>query len=565
MKKIFLLLFFISSQIVLAQAPSWSWAKKSTGDINEAFACVTTDPSGNVFAGGSIISDVADFGLGTITNNGYADYLIVKYDSLGTPLWMKNGGGTGNEVVYNMTTDANGNLYVAVSFQSASVTFGSFTVNNTATVPDEVGLLTYDLALVKYDPNGTVLWAKKIGGLGNESQATVTCDASQNVYVTTYAASQALTVGNVSIATNQNSYIGGILTKIDSSGTTLWIKRFGNDDVYDNSFISAPVFDAAGNLYLTGIFQSETFTVGSITYTNAAPGQLDCYILKLDVDGNIVWQKAIQGNGDEGASILVVQDELFVSFSTRANPVIGSSTYSIEGVNYNSPTLFSSGFIIMNIGGQVNSVTNYPNIFNPILSFNIKTDGTSIYLAGLFNTPTISLGATTLVNSNSSTAVPSQDIYLAKMNTSGQFLWAKSVGGIGNEDVLGFAIDPIGNLLLGGFFDSPVITFGGTTFTNNSQPGYGFVDAFVAKLNSTSLANPNFEKDDIVIFPNPTKNNLTINSNLEIIKITISDLNGRILDTQFETTVNLNNLIPGIYFLNIETENGISSRKIIKE
>ncbi len=562
MKKI-ILLFIISSQFVLAQAPNWNWVKKSTGDINEGFACVTTDSNGNVFAGGSIISDTADFGLGTVTTNGYADYSLIKYDASGTPLWMKTGGGIGNEIVYNMTTDSSGNLYATVSFQSASVTFGSYTINNTSTVPNEVGLLDYDIALVKYDTNGTVLWAKKIGGLGNESLATVVCDALQNVYITTFSASQTLMVGNVSATANSNSLVGGVLAKIDPLGTTLWIKRFGNNDVYDNSFVSAPVFDATGNIYVTGFFESETFTLGSITYTNSEPGLLDCYIAKLDSNGNIIWQKALQGNGDEGASVLVVQNELFMSFSTRASQVIGSSTYSFDGINYNSPTLYSSGFIKMNTSGQVNSVTNYSTIFNPILSFNIKTDGASIYFTGQFNTPTISFGATTLVNANSSTTVPTQDIFVAKMNTNGQFLWAKSFGGIGSEDALGFAIDPIDNLFIGGYFDSSLITLGSTTIANTSQTGY--VDAYVAKLNSTTLSTSTFEREALVISPNPTQDYVTISTNESIKKISIYDTNGRLLDTQYDVTVNLSGFTTGIYFLDIHTENGMITKKIIKE
>ena len=217
----------------------------------------------------------------------------------------------------------------------------------------------------------------------------------------------------------------------------------------------------------------------------------------------------------------------------------------------------------MNTSGQVNSVTNYSTIFNPILSFNIKTDGASLYFTGQFDTPTMSFGSTTLVNANSSTSVPTQDVYVAKMNTLGQFLWAKSFGGIGSEDVLGFAIDPIGNLFIGGYFDSSLMTLGSTTIANTSQTGY--VDAYVAKLNSTSLSNADFEEKRIVLYPNPTRDFITISTKEAIKKVTILDLNGRVLDTQFDTTVNLTNLTSGIYFLNIETETGISSNKIIKQ
>jgi hypothetical protein len=551
-------LFIILSQFVLAQAPNWSWVKKSTGAINEGFACVTTDSNGNVFAGGSIISNTADFGLGPITNNGYADYVLVKYDASGTPLWIKNGGALGNDIVYNMTTDASGNLYAMVSFQSPSVTFGSFTINNTATVPTIDVLLTYDVALVKYNPNGTVLWVKKIGGLASENSTTVTCDASGNVYVTTFSGSQTLTVGDASVSTTPNNLIGSVLTKIDSQGNTLWIKRFGNDTVYDNFNLTAPVFDASGNLYVTGRFTSETVTLGTITYTNSTPGAQDAFIVKLNPSGTILGQKALQGSVDDTfGAILNIQNELFVPFGVVLFPSTSSAAYSYEDVNYTTTTN-KMGLIKMDTDLHLTSF-----IYNSDISGISVTDATSLYIAGVFSTPTKTFGTTILTNTNSSSVNPSNDIFVAKMNTSGQYLWAKAAGGLNYEDLLGLAIDPTGNLFAAGYFNSTSFVLGSTSITNSSQTDY--VDAFVAKLSSTSLSNTDFEKEEIVVYPNPTKNRVTINTNKAIKKITIVDLNGRILDTQFETTVNLTNLVSGIYFLNIETENRISSKKIIKE
>lgn len=558
MKKIILLVFTISSPFVLAQSPDWSWVKKSTGDINEAFACVTTDSNGNVFAGGSFISDTADFGLGTVTTNGYADYSIIKYDGSGTPLWMKNGGGTGNEVTYNLTTDASGNLYAAISFQSASVTFGSFVVNNRGTVLGAGGLLPYDVALVKYDTNGTVLWAKNIGGPEEEYSATVSCDASGNVYITTLSVSQTLYVGSSSISASiPNGVVGSVLAKFDAQGNTLWIKRFGSDIPSEGASLAAPVFDASGNSYLTGSFTSETFTLGAVTYANVTPGATEAFIVQLDPNGTILGQNALQGSVDDAfGNVLIIQNELFVPFSVSLFPSTSSATYSYDGVNYNTTTTIS-GFIKIDQSLHLISIINAP------ITGRMVSDGTNIYMTGGFSSPTKTFGATTLTNTNTSTVLPTNDIFVAKMNTSGQFLWAKSAGGIGNDDMLGFAIDPTGNLFVAGYFGSFSCAFGNTSITNTSQGDYA--DAYVAKLNSTSLSNSNFEKEKVVLYPNPTKDFITIYTNEAIEKTTISDVNGRILDVQFESTVNLSNLTTGIYFLNVKTETGIVSKKIIKQ
>lgn len=559
MKKISSLLAIISSSLVFAQAPTWNWVKQSTGAINEAFACVTTDANGNVFAGGSIISETADFGLGPVTTNGSADYSIIKYDTAGTPLWIRNGGGVGNEVVFSLTTDAENNIYALVRFESPTVTFGNFTLN--CTLGSALGSnppLPSDVALVKYDTNGTVLWAKKIGGAERESSSAISIDITGNVYVSAFSESDNTTVGSSSIVVGSNSFVGAFLAKFNSAGNVLWIKRFGNDNIYDGCRLSGLVFDDLGNFYLTGGFSSETFTLGSTTYTNTFPGGYDSFIAKLDPAGNILEQKLLQGTVDDlFGGMVKVQNELFVPFNINLFQISNSATYSFDGVDY-STTTSTGGLLKLDLNLQFIGLV--PNINSP---GTVLTDGATLYLAGNFFEPTKTFGDFTVTNTNSSTTVPTGDIFIANVDTSGQFLWAKSAGGTGSDDSLGFAIDINANIYAAGYFNSAPCTFDSFTINNTSEDNY--LDAFVAKLNSAILSNTDLSYEKVALYPNPTHNEVHIESANLLKKVNISDVNGRILDTQFEKTVNLTNLNKGIYFLTIETESGISSHKIIKQ
>jgi hypothetical protein len=544
MKKITFLLLIIPG-LIMSQAPNWAWVKRSTGSINEAVACITTDSNNNVYAAGSIISDNANFGLGTLGNNGYADYFIAKYNVSGTPLWVRNGGGEGNDIVYNITTDASNNVYALVSFQSGSITFGNFTINNTATIPQN-GLLTYDLALVKYDADGNALWVKKIGGFQDENNTTLVCDTLGNVYITASSGSQILTAASLTVSATQNNYVGGIMFKIDSAGNDLWIKRFGANLGVNTPFLTTPVFDTLGNFYLTGRFDTQTFTLGSTTYTNVEPGISDSFIGKFDSNGNLIWQKALQGNGDDKfEKILLIQDELYVPYSVTANQPSTSSVYSYDGVNYDNSNSATVGLMKMNLSGQISSI-----FFNPIFSNLGSTDGNSLFFIG-----------------GQTATFPVQNVYVTKMNLYGQVIWSKTQTGSNSFSPLALTIDSAGALLFGGYFGgyfvSSNLTLDSTTLVNSSLSG--FIDAIVAKLNSTSLSNLDFHKENVLIYPNPSKDFITINTDNEIQKVTISDLNGRMLSIQFDSIVNLSNLIPGIYILNIESENGTSSKKIIKE
>jgi len=542
MKNLNLLFFIISSQFLFAQAPNWNWIKKSTGSINEAVACLTTDSNGNVYAAGSIISGNANFGLGTLSNNGYADYFVIKYSASGNPLWIRNGGGEGNDIVYNIVSDSNNNIYALVSFQSASISFGSFTISNSATIPQSNGLLTYDLALVKYDPNGTIEWVKKIGGVEDENNTTLACDSNDNIYLTASSASQNLTVASFNLSATPNNYVGGIMLKIDSLGNDLWTKRFGNDTGVNTPFLTKPVFDASGNFYLTGRFDSQNFTLGTTTYANAEPGISDSFIANFDSNGVLIWQKSLQGNGDDKFErILLIQNELYVPFSISANTPAVSSVYSYDGINYNNLNTTTVGLMKMNLSGQVSSI-----FYNPIF-FNLgATDGNTLFFTG----------------GQTSDSIP-QNIYVTKMNLNGQVLWTKTQTGFNTFTPLALATDYTGALLVGGYFNTSNLTLDTTTLTNSSFSG--FIDAIVAKLNPTSLSNSTFNNDKIVLYPNPSKDFIIISTDDIIKKVIISDLNGRILETQYNPRVTMNNITPGIYILTIETENGISTKKIIKE
>lgn len=541
MKKIIFTLILLCVEVALSQAPNWSWVKKSSGDINEAFATVTTDSNGNIYGAGSVISENANFGLGVIPNNGYADYFIVKYNPTGTPVFMKYGGGTGNDIVYNLTTDSNNNLYALVHFQSQSIAFGSFSLTNSATTPDFTGLLTYDLALVKYDANGNELWVKKIGGTGAETATNLVCDASNNVYLTGLSVSQNLSAGNLSVSAATNNVVGGFMAKFAPNGNDLWIKRFGNDNNANEPTLAKPVFDTSGNFYLTGSFSSSAFTLGNTTYTNVEPGLSESFIAKFDSNGNILWQKAIQGNGNEQfGNILLIQNELFVKYTINAQASIGSSTYSYNGINYNNPSQTAGGFIKMNNSGQLISFINNPNIELFV------TDGTSIYYTG---------GTT-------NTSIP-VNIYVTKMTTSGQVLWTKNQTGTNGLVIYDLAINSTGDLFFGGYFGGSNLAL--DTFSLNNTSFSGFIDAVLAKLNSTLLTNSSFEKESITLYPNPTNDFIYINSGDEIKEVSVIDISGKIIANYHQNYIDLSELEAGLYSLKILTQTGSVLKKVIKK
>jgi len=193
------------------------WARSGAGTGGGANYCynVTADIHGNVFVTGSFGPSIT-FGSQTLTAAGGGDIFIVKYDPSGNVLWARSAGGTGLEEGDGLATDASGNVYMTGEFASSAISFGSYNFTNAS---------GYDMFLVKYDSSGNVLWAKTSGGIGTIQGYSVATDASQNVYVTGQFTPASISFGSYTITNSGGS--DAFFVKYDSSGTVLWAKDIG--------------------------------------------------------------------------------------------------------------------------------------------------------------------------------------------------------------------------------------------------------------------------------------------------------------------------------------------------
>lgn len=104
------------------------------------------------------------------------------------------------------------------------------------------------------------------------------------------------------------------------------------------------------------------------------------------------------------------------------------------------------------------------------------------YVAGIFG-GTVRFGAFSL------TSAGSYDVFVAKRDVAGTYLWAAQGGGQGNNQVRGLAVDAAGDAVVTGYFSSRTTSFGGITLTNASPPTASpSSDVFVAKLSGSSRA-----------------------------------------------------------------------------
>jgi hypothetical protein len=537
----------------IAQSPQWQWSKNSGGSSRDYTGGIATDVSGNIYVAGSFYSTSINFGTITLTNadntGNTQDIFIVKYDSSGNVIWAKNAGGpTNDDSGASIVTDPIGNIYLAGSFYSPSINFGTNTLTNT----DNTGN-TRDIFIVKYDSSGNVIWAKNAGGQKNEGGAGIVTDASGNVYMTGTFYSPSINFGtNTLTNTDSTGNTCDIyIMKYDSSGNVLWAKSAG---VPGWDYVESIAKDFSGNVYITGEFGNTPITFGTITLTNA--GSKDIFIVKYDGSGNVTWAKRAGGTAwDEGNGIFI---------DTTGNILLTGY--------FESSTISFGTTILSNQGSSDIFIAKYDTSGNVLWAIRaggtladegkkIITDATgNVYIIGDFASSSLNIGTTTLTNEGLS------DIFIMKYDDTGNPLWAKSVGGSSIDWGKGIATDAIGNTYIIGEYYYSSIVFGTDTLTNA-----GYSDIFLAKLNAgvTNIEEISFT-DDCTIFPNPFSTQVTLRTKVQLKNATLQVINclgqtiKEIENISGQTTSLMrDNLETGIYFLRLTQGNKVITIKKI--
>lgn len=525
-----------------AQAPNWAWAKSVGSSSNEFGKSITTDASGNVYVSGSFNSPSISIGATILTCAGGLDMYIVKYDAMGNVMWAKSAGGTGSDLVRGISNDEIGNIYVTGGFDSDSITFGTTTLIN------EGG---YDMYMVKYDTSGNVIWAKGAGSMSSDYGNNITTDVAGNVYLIGIFASTSITFESITL-NNAGGY-DIFVVKYDTFGNVIWVKGAGS---YDNDFGSSITTDFSGNVFITGYYYSPNIEFGGTTLTNE--GGYDMFVVKYDTSGNVIWAKGAGSTLDDSGSSITT--DVF-------NNVYVTGWFNSFSINFGTTILNNAGFddiFIVKYDSSGNVLwANREGSNGNDRSHSTTTDSLgNVFITGIFQSSTITIGATVLTNAGS------EDIFILKYDTSGILIWAKGEGGTGLDSGQGIKTDIFGNIYITGYSESPFITFGATVLIIS-----GYSDMFIAKLSNTLVGSEqNVANSRINFYPNPSNGIFTINS--DDIKLQSCNILNVLGESVFSQKSNLSNQInidlsaqpKGIYLVEIsDINNNYFKKKIIIE
>jgi hypothetical protein len=399
-------------------------------------------------------------------------------------LWAKAMGGTGHDYGNGMAIDASGNVYTTGSF-IGTVDFdpGTGVFNLTS----DVG--TVDIFISKLDSAGNFVWAKAMGGTNLDQGYSIAIDpsGSGNVYTSgsfhgTVDFDPGVGIFNLTSAGNDDIFI----LRLDSSGNFEWAKTMGGIGV---DYCLSMAIDAGGSgaLYTTGSFQATVdFDPDTGIYNLTTAGFYDIFISKLDSSGNFVWAKAIGGTlGVIGQSISIdpASGDVYTTgyFDGTADFDPGPGTFNLTSAGWFDifiSKLDSSGNFewAKTLSGSTGHEYGY--------SIAIDSGGSGgVYTTGLF-WGTVDFDPSAGVFNI--TATVDYNVFICKLDRTGNFVWAKSMGGgtIG-EHGSSIVIDPAGS--------GTLYTTGNFAGTADFDPGVGtfnlisagYEDIFISILDTS--------------------------------------------------------------------------------
>ncbi len=256
----------------------------------------------------------------------------------------------------------------------------------------------------------------------------IVVDTFGNKYITGkfYAT---LDFGNGVTITPVNSY-DGYVVKFDADDNALWAQSFGGVSADEGNALAV---DADGNVIVSGVF-FKTIVFG--TDTLKCTGNFDIAIIKFDADGNYQWMKqaySYSGKQEKGKDIKIDSQGNYILTCYGADNAIDTLYY--EGIEIESLGERDVFIIKMDSDGNPIWCVNGGGADNEEPKAMILDKDDNIYVTGMYKSTTATFGTHTINNEGGS------DIFLIKLNSSGQFQFATSSGGHGDD--IGYAIEVI--------------------------------------------------------------------------------------------------------------------------
>ena len=311
------------------------WVRQFGSTEADMSLAMATDDSGSVVVAGSFTGSI-DLGSGPLTSHGQNDYYLAKYAGDGRLLWAQAVGSSDFDSYFaSLAVDGSGQIYFTGSFglgtRDATIDLGGGPLRTAGYA---------DGFLVKYDPSGTHVFSKRLGGPWHDALLSVAVDKGGDILLGGQM-SGTVDVGGGAMNPGTETTTWGAIVRLTSSGAYKWATAYytGAARVADLAI------DETGAIAVSGSFarmmQTRTTSLSSLD------ARTHGFLLQLDAAGSEKWARATMAGGaaDTTLSLLLDSNRIYLggtfegtaTFGTGAHTAIGGSdgylgAYSLDGV-----------------------------------------------------------------------------------------------------------------------------------------------------------------------------------------------------------------------------------------
>ena len=484
---------------------------------------------------------------------------ITKSDSSGTFIWARASQSTAGKPI-GIVSDADGNVYLYGTY-GISCHFISQTISSPS-------MNTYFLA--RFDSAGNIRWLKNVVPVDSIPRKTSTSgiaiDKSGNVYVTGSFPNPSITIGTSTLMNTDGSGASFDIfaAKYDSFGNVIWAKAFGGSSSEQGMGISVA---NSGDAYLAGYYYSPSVTFGGSTLVNSV-GTLDTpyvFLARLDTGGAPIWATSAKGNKSDNIGGLACDKD---------DNVYMAGGYNNSQITFGATTLTGGGggdaFLIKYALSGSLVYANSIGDSSADYGYSVAIDSCeNAWVCGKMGATGIGAYSINIGSHTLNTPAGSNDaFFLVEYDNAGNYLSSVATQSGGNLQNNATTIDNQGNLYLAEVYMVNPFTLGSTTLThpdNMFLAKYGYAPGPCSGGFLETTGQPAAFMATHV-FPNPTTNEITVNSTNIIKKVEVLNLLGQVLlereGNAKELKLNIAGLPAGIYLAKV---NGSETRRFVKK
>jgi hypothetical protein len=386
----------------------------------------------------------------------------------------------------------------------------------------------YNVWVNKLDANGNYLWAKlfNVNNNGNGKTVAKINSLGEVVVGARFLNSSDFDPGAGTFTMTTNTNANGFFAKLNSNGSFAWAKQFQQLSGAAQAFVGDIEIDNLNNIFVSGYYSGtidfDPSPTATVSLTNSMPTG---FLAKFDNAGNFVWVKSLEGSAvisKPTASFLDKNKNVLITGTFKGlvdfDPSAASYTLNAQNTEAFVLKLDSNGMFIW--AKQFADGISFHNVFIPPAADIITDSNNDVYITGATKD---SLDFDPGAASYYLKSKGAEDVYVVKLTTSGNFVWAKMFGGTGTDISSSLVVDNSNDVYISTDFEtSYAVDFdpgiGVSTYTAYASPSIAvnrlttngiYVGTYYFKSNSTDATN-------IGCLTMDNSNNLLVHGNFDI-------------------------------------------------